>query len=129
MPRGVGYDELALFSSKKTIGDVDGDALFALCCEAVDEEGKVNLAALGAYTFAVCFKRSKLIFKDHLAVIEQASNQRGFTIVNRATGDETQHGFVLVRLKIGINVFGNKRVCFINRFGRHSGAPLGCEMC
>jgi hypothetical protein len=48
VPRAVGDDELALFGVEEAVGDIDGDALFALCRQAIDQQGKVDLLPLGA---------------------------------------------------------------------------------
>ena len=39
----VGHDERAPRRCKKPVGDVDGDALFALGFEAVEQEGKIDV--------------------------------------------------------------------------------------
>jgi hypothetical protein len=49
--RRVGDDELALLGGEEAVGDVDGDALFAFGCEAVDEQGEIDVLALCADRF------------------------------------------------------------------------------
>ena len=48
MARRVGDDEFALVGGEGAIGDIDGDALFALGGEAVDEKCEIEIAALGS---------------------------------------------------------------------------------
>ena len=76
MARCISDDELTLFGGKKTVGHVNCDALFPLCGQSIDQQRKINLLALRAHFFAICFKLSKLVLKNHLAVIKQAANQR-----------------------------------------------------
>src|ERR1700728_3470449 len=42
VPRSIGNDELAMGGGKVAISDVDGNALLALCAQAVGELGKIN---------------------------------------------------------------------------------------
>ena len=112
------HDEFALFGGEKAIGDVDRDALFALCREAIDQKREVDPLPLRADPLAVRFQRGELVFKDHLAVIQQPPDQRRFAIVDRPAGDETQHRLVLMHIEIGIDVFRNQGVDHIDRFWR-----------
>jgi len=108
--RRIGDDELALFGCEKAIGDVDGDALFPLGGEAVDEQGEVDLLPLCAHPLAVGLQRGELILKDHLAVVKQAADQRGFAVIDAAAGDETQQGLGLMLCQIGTDVGGDQIV-------------------
>ena len=40
MSRAIGDNELAFFGGEKAVGHIDGDALFALRSEAIDQQGK-----------------------------------------------------------------------------------------
>jgi hypothetical protein len=104
MPRAVGDDELALFGAEEAIGDIDGDALFALRRKPVDQQCEVDFLPLRADLLAVAFQRGQLILEDHLAVIEQPADERRLAIVHRPAGDEAQHGLVLV-------LFPDRRRC------------------
>ena len=73
--RAVGDDELALFGREKAIGDINGDALFALCCKAIHEQREVNLLPLRADPFGICLKGFELVLEDHLRIVEQAPDQ------------------------------------------------------
>ena len=46
--RGVGDDELALVGGEEAVGDIDGDALFALGGKAVDQQREIDVFALRA---------------------------------------------------------------------------------
>ena len=54
MPRAIGDDELAFLGSKKAVGDIDGDALFALCGKAINQKCEVDFLTLRADALAVC---------------------------------------------------------------------------
>jgi hypothetical protein len=47
VPRRVGDDELPLVGGEEAVGDVDCDPLLALGLETVEQEGEVELLALG----------------------------------------------------------------------------------
>ena len=83
MARRVGDDELALVGGEEPIGDIDGDALFPLGGEAVDEQGEIDLAALGADALGVRFESRELVLEDLFGVVEQAADQGGFAVVDR----------------------------------------------
>ena len=57
--RRVGDDELAVLGREEPVGHVDGDALLALGGETVDQEGEVELAALGADLLGVGLQRGR----------------------------------------------------------------------
>jgi hypothetical protein len=114
MPRAIGDDELALFGGEEAIGDVDGDALFAFGGKAIDEEGEIDLLPLRAHPLAVGLKRGQLILEDHLRIVEQASDQRRFAVVDRAAGDEAQQALVLVQIEIGVDVGRDQIVGFVD---------------
>ena len=110
----IGDDELALFGSEEAIGDVDGDALFALCGEAIDQQGEVDLAALRADALGVGLQRFELILEDHLRIIEQSPDQGGLAVIDAATGDEAQHGLVLMDVEIGVDVLCDQRIDLVD---------------
>ena len=93
MARRVGDDELASAGGEIAIGDVDGDALLALGLEAVDHEGQVQLAALGAVELALGFEGGDLVFQEQLGVVEQAADQRALAVVDAAAGEKAEEGF------------------------------------
>ena len=102
--RRVGDDELALFGREKAIGNVNRDALFALGGEAIDQQRKVDFLTLCADLFRVVLQRRKLIFKDHLGIVEQPPDQRGLAVIDGPAGDEAQQRLCLVRFEIGVDV-------------------------
>ncbi len=111
----IGDDELALFGSEEAIGDVDGDALFALCGEAIDQQGEVDLAALRADALAIRLQRFELILEDHLRIIEEAPDQGGLAVIDAAAGDEAQHGLVLMDVEISVDVLRDQRIGLVDR--------------
>ncbi len=66
MPRGVGDDELALVGREETIGHIDGDALFTLGLQAIEEKGVVDTAILGADALAFGGQCGELILEQQL---------------------------------------------------------------
>ena len=47
MTRCVRHDEFAMFRREKSIGNIDGNTLFAFGCKAVYQQRKVNVTVLG----------------------------------------------------------------------------------
>ena len=105
MPGRIGDDELAFLCREKAVSDIDRDALLTLRRKAINQKCKVYLFALGAVFRAIALKCRQLVFEDHLRIVKQAPDKRAFAIVNRTARDETQHFLVLLRIKIGGNVF------------------------
>ena len=87
---GVGDHEGAARRVEEAVGDVDGDALFALGLESVHQQRKIDIVAGGAVLDAVARQRLQLILIDHLAVVQEPADQRRFSVVDRAAGDEAQ---------------------------------------
>ncbi len=96
---GIGDDELALLGREKAVGDVDGDALFALGGESIDQQREVDFLPLRADALGIVLQRGKLILEDHLGIVEQPADQRRLAIIDAAAGDEAQHRLVLVLIK------------------------------
>ncbi len=88
MARGVGDDELALGRGEVAVGHVDGDALLALGPEAVGEEGQVDLVV--AASDAGALDGLQLVFEDALGVVQQAADERGLAVIDRAGGGEAK---------------------------------------
>ena len=84
----VGDDELAARRGEVAVSDVDGDALFALGAEAVREVGEVDLATAGDVGGA--FERLDLILHEGFRIVEQAPDERGFTVVDAAARVEAE---------------------------------------
>ena len=119
MTRSIGDNELALFGCEEAVGNVDCYALLALGRQSVDQQCEVNFVALRALRLAVGLKRGQLIFKDHLAVIQQPPDQRALAIIHAAAGDEAEQLLVLMLVEISVNIFSDQRFGFINGLFRH----------
>jgi len=79
--RGIGQDEAALADVEEAIGDVDGDALFALGGQAVHEKGHVRRAVeIG--------QGRDLVGRDGAGVEKQAADQGRLAVVDRTAGDQ-----------------------------------------
>ena len=76
-----------------------------LTCGSVDD-GKSTLIGRLLYD-------SKLIFEDHLGVVEQPTNQRRLAVIHAAAGDKAQQVLVLVFVEVGLDIFGDqfRRMC------------------
>ncbi len=104
VPRRVRNDELALVGGEEPVGDVDRDALLALCRQPVDEQREIERAALGADLLRVRLERGELVLEDHLRVVEQPADQRRLAVIDAAAGDEPQQALVLVGIEVGLDV-------------------------
>ena len=104
MARRIGDNEFALFGREEAVGDINRNALFALGGQAIDQERKINLAALGPDPLGIGFERGQLILENHFGIIEQPPNQGRFAIINTAAGDETQQALVLMLQQIGVYI-------------------------
>src|SRR5690554_3535568 len=63
MPRSIGDDELTLVSREKAIGHIDSDALLTLSGQAIDQQGEIHLAALGAVLLRIGLHGGELILE------------------------------------------------------------------
>jgi len=104
----VGDDELALVGGEEAVGDVDGDPLFALGLQPVEQQRIVDLTPLGADLFAVALQGGELILEDHLRVPEQTPDQGALAVVDAAAGDEAQQRLLLLGLQVGMDVLGDQ---------------------
>ena len=70
MTWAIGDDEFPLLRGEKPIGDVDRDALLTLGCKSVYKQRKVDFLTLRAHPFGIGFQSRKLIFKNHLGIVQ-----------------------------------------------------------
>jgi hypothetical protein len=84
-PGGVGNDELARLGGEVAVGHVDGDALLALGLQAVGEQRQVDRVAGRA-----ALQHVELVGEDGLAVEQQAADQGGLAVVDRAGGEKSE---------------------------------------
>ena len=110
VPGGVGHDELAVLGGEEAVRDIDGDALLTFCGEAVDEEREVEFATLCADLLGIGLERGEMVLEHELRVVEQATDERGLAVVDRAAGDEAQHRLVFVLGEIGLDVVSQEIV-------------------
>ena len=88
--RGVGDNECAPSGREISIGDVDGDALFALGLQPIEQQGKIDLRSAGAVFAGIALKRSEMVLENEVLLVEQPAKQSGFAIVDRSAGEEPQ---------------------------------------
>ena len=89
MPRAVCGDKAALVGCEIAVGNIDGDALLALGCKAVEQKRVVDLA-IGRAHLGVQQQGVFLIGKQELGVVEQMPQKRGLAVVDRATGQKLE---------------------------------------
>ena len=97
VPRRVGDDEAPVRRVQETIGDVDRNALLALCLQPVHEKGEVHRVACGAVALAVPFQRIQLVGRNRTRVVQQPADQRGLAVVHAAAGEHAQQAARLFR--------------------------------
>ena len=71
MPRSVGDNEFAVVGREVSVGHVDGDALFALGFESVEQQGIVDVVASVTHALAIALECVELVFINFLAVEKQ----------------------------------------------------------
>ncbi len=88
----VGDDERKRLSGRANSDrhDVDRDALLALGLEAVDQQREIDVGAGRAVLLRVALQSGELVVEDQLLLVEQAADQRRFSVVDGAAGEEAQ---------------------------------------
>jgi hypothetical protein len=100
--RRVGNDERAPVGGEIAVGDIDGDALFALGLQTVEQQREVRKAELVLLAGGLAPERGRLVFLDRLGVPQQPPDQRRLAVVDGAAGDEAQGpGLTRDRLRPG----------------------------
>ncbi|SBT10469.1 conserved hypothetical protein [Candidatus Propionivibrio aalborgensis] len=92
VPRRVGNDVLARAGSEVTIGDVDGDALFALGLKSVGQQREVN--GFHASFFRRALYGVQGVGQNRFGVEQKAADQRALAVVDTAAGQEAQEAVV-----------------------------------
>ena len=100
----IRHDELALVGGEGAIGYVDGDALFTLGGEAIDEKGEIEIAALRAHLLGIGFECRQLILEQHLRFIEKPPDERRLAVIDGAAGNEAKQVLLLLGVEIGFDV-------------------------
>jgi len=114
MARCIDDDEFAARRGEEAVGNVDGYFLLAFGGEAVQQQRKIELAALGAELARVAFERVKLILEQLLRFVQQTPEQCRLAVVDRSAGDESQQTrarlplqqrgeFIIGDLRLGIH--------------------------
>ncbi len=86
----VGDDERARRRCEISVGDIDGDALFALGLEAIDEQREIDAVLRRAELLRVALERDELIVENQLLLVKQAPDERRLAVVDRAAGEQAQ---------------------------------------
>src|SRR6056300_707829 len=104
MARCVSDNKFALGCGKIAIGNINSNALFAFCLQAISQQCQIKTIIRGTGFHAVRPEGIKVILINHLGVVEQTSNKSAFTIVNTATGEQTQQFLAFMLGQVGINI-------------------------
>ena len=96
--RAIGDDELPVRRRRVAVGDIDRDALLALCPQSVRHEGEVDLAQPAAFRRGL--DRGQLIVEELPGVEEEPADERALAVVHGPDGGEPEevHG---VHAKLG----------------------------
>ena len=87
----VGKNEPAALGLEITVRDIDRNALFALGCEAVHQQGVIDRAALDrAVATAVAFERLHHVVRNAATLVEQPADERGLAVVHAAAGQDAK---------------------------------------
>ncbi len=120
---GVGDDELAACGGEVAVGDVDGDALLALGAEAVGEQREIEHAGAGG---ALAFDGLELVFVDALGVVEEATDEGGFAVVDGAGGGEAEEVFAALCGEVGVDSKSGSARSAARPGETESGSAPGC---
>ena len=100
----VGHDELAALGGEESIRHIDRDALFAFGRQPVEQQGEVEVAALGADLGRIGLERGEVILEHQVRLVEQAPDQGALAIIDRAARDEPQQALVLMLRQVLVDV-------------------------
>ncbi|RMV89929.1 hypothetical protein ALP03_102740 [Pseudomonas amygdali pv. tabaci] len=108
MARCIGNDELALGRGEISIGNIDSDALLPLGLQTIHQQRQIDVIAGGAGLLRVPGDGFKVIFIDHLRVMQQTPDQRALAVIDVATGKKAQHFLAFVLAQIGEDVLADQ---------------------
>ena len=107
MAWSIGDDEFPFGGREISVSHIDRDALFSLGPQAVGNQRRVELSTGGSMNLAFVFKLRKLILVDHLAIVQETSNQGAFPIVDAAASNEPKQLFAFVLFQVCQDVLGD----------------------
>ena len=99
VPRSVGNDKLTVVGREVAVSHINGDTLLALCLQAIQQQRIVYVVARIAHPLAVALQCVQLVFIQFLAVEQQTAYQRGFTVVHRTGGQQSQQIFLFILIQ------------------------------
>ena len=86
----VGDDEPPPRRAEIAIGDVNGDALFALRLKPVDQQRGIDIATHGAVRLGIPRQRRDIIIKNQRRIEKKPPDQRRFAVIDRAAGQHAK---------------------------------------
>ncbi len=101
-------DEFAFGGAEVAVGNIDRDPLLTFGFQTVGQQRGVKIAAGGADRLRVRFELRQLIFVDHLAVVQQTTDQRALPVIDAAASDEPQQLLVLMLFQVSVDVGGDE---------------------
>jgi hypothetical protein len=110
MTRRVGHDEFATMCREESVRNIDGDALLTLGSQTIDEQGEVDLTLSRSHPGRVPGQGSPVVFKYCFRFVQQPTDERGFAIIHRTTGDEPQQ-------RLAFFLSESRRDVFVSRTG------------
>ena len=109
MAGSVSDDEFPLVSRKITVSHINRNSLLPLVFETICKKGEIKFAAGCAVAGCILTEGGKLVLVHRLGLIKKPADERAFTIIDAATGDETENLLTLVLGKVGVDVAGDER--------------------
>ena len=86
----VGDDEPPPRRAEITIGDVDGDALFAFGFKAVHQQCRIKVARHSAMRPGIARQRGELIVENQRRIEQEPADQRRLAVVDRTAGEHAE---------------------------------------
>ncbi len=93
VPWRVGNNKFAFLGREIAVCHINGNSLLALSLQPVDQQRQIEFFTLGAMTLTVVMQRRELIFINLTRIVQQSANQRAFTVIDAAAGQEAQQAF------------------------------------
>jgi hypothetical protein len=83
-------DEGAPRGRHVAVGDIDRDPLLALGLEPIDQQGEVDIVAIGSMTSRIALERGELVVVDEALLVEQPPDESRLSVVDRPTCEKPQ---------------------------------------
>ena len=88
MSRRVAQQDASTIGIERAVGNVDRDALLALCAQTIRQQRQVD--AFAATLATGLFDGLDLVAAEMPGLVEQAANQRALAIIDRADSNDVE---------------------------------------